>query len=66
MAQGEIAIQQKMWKTVVGEWNTQIHDFAGDSQIHNMLMGMSGWVVTKDEAVKKPSVHDVVPLIFLR
>ena len=66
MAQGEIALQQEMWKTVVEGWNTRIHDFAGDNQVHNVLMGMSGWGVTKDEAVKKPSVHDVVPSIFLR
>lgn len=65
MAQGEIAKQQEM-KTVVGERNTRIHDFAGDNQIHNVLMGKHGWGVTKDEAVKKPSVHDVVPSIFLR
>lgn len=41
MAQGEIAKQQEM-KTVVGERNTRIHDFAGDNQIHNVLMGKHG------------------------
>lgn len=53
---GRVAVQREMWKTVVGEWNTWMHDFASDDQIHSMLMGMRGWGVTKGEGVRKPSV----------
>lgn len=35
--------------------------FAGDNQIHSVLMGMSGRGVIKDGVVKKPSGHGVVP-----
>lgn len=54
-------MQKEMWKTVAGEWNTWIHDFAGDNQIHSVVMGMSGRGVIKDGVVKKPSGHGVVP-----
>ena len=57
----KVAMQKEMWKTLIGEWNTWIHNFAGNDQIHSVFMGMNGWGVTKDEVVKKPSVDGVVP-----
>lgn len=61
LIQGEWQLCGEKCGKWVGEWNTWIHDFAGDNRIHSVLMGMSGWDVTKEEVVKKPSGHGVVP-----